>query len=46
MLTCTFNDGDTWLLLWLFASVLVAIVGLLLLHIRTGNCNSRFCYSK
>nr|WAB53908.1 E5 DELTA [human papillomavirus 74]WAB54245.1 E5 DELTA [human papillomavirus 74] len=34
MLTCTFDDGDTWLLLWLLTAFVVAIVALLLMHFR------------
>nr|WCI99975.1 MAG: E5_DELTA [Pan paniscus papillomavirus 1] len=46
MLTCTFDDGDTWLLLWLLASLIVAILGLLLLYVKTVQINSYLCSSK
>ena len=34
MLTCTLDDGDTWLLLWLLTALIVAILALLLMHFK------------
>nr|pir E5b protein - human papillomavirus type 6e [Human papillomavirus type 6e] len=34
MLTCQFNDGDTWLGLWLLCAFIVGMLGLLLMHYR------------
>nr|WAB54189.1 E5 DELTA [human papillomavirus 44] len=38
MLTCTFDDGDTWLLLWLLLTLIVTIIALLLMHFKTVQC--------
>lgn len=38
MLTCNFDDGDTWLLLWFILTLIVTIVALLLMHFKSVQC--------
>nr|WAB53776.1 E5 DELTA [human papillomavirus 43]WAB53861.1 E5 DELTA [human papillomavirus 43]WAB54088.1 E5 DELTA [human papillomavirus 43]WAB54181.1 E5 DELTA [human papillomavirus 43]WBM83616.1 E5 DELTA protein [human papillomavirus 43] len=35
MLTCTFEDGDTWMFLWLLVTVITVLILVLAFHYRT-----------
>nr|WBM84061.1 E5 DELTA protein [human papillomavirus 91]WBM84075.1 E5 DELTA protein [human papillomavirus 91] len=35
MLTCQFDDGDSWMLLWLLVTFITVLLMLLVFHYRT-----------